>query len=48
MKKKKLYIFAIIAVIIISLTFFSKYEKGVVLGTWGKNRSIDWGWNFGF
>lgn len=31
MKKKKLYILAIISVIIISLTFFSKYEKGVVL-----------------
>lgn len=29
MKKKKLYIFAIIVVIILYIAFFSKYEKGV-------------------
>ena len=48
MKKKKLYIFAIIAAIILFLTFFSKFEKGVEVRTWGMNRSINWGWNFGF
>ncbi len=42
MKKKKLYIFAIIMVIILFLVFISKYEKGVEVGTWGKNRSINW------
>ena len=48
MKKKKLYIFAIIVVVIIFLAFFSNYEKGVEVGTWGINRSINWGWDFGF
>ncbi|SFN05516.1 hypothetical protein SAMN05421594_0679 [Chryseobacterium oleae] len=48
MKKKKFYIFAIIAAIILFLAFFSKYEKGVEVGIWGMNRSINWGWNFGF
>lgn len=48
MKKKKLYIFAIIVVGIIFLTFFSNYEKGVEVGTWRINRSINWGWDFGF
>ena len=23
-------------------------EKGVKIGTWGVNRSINWGWDFGF
>lgn len=48
MKKKKFYIFAIISVIIVFLVFVSKYEKGLKIGTWGKNRSINWGWNFDF
>lgn len=48
MKKKKFYIFAIIAVIILLLAFFTKYEKGVEVGAWGMNRTINWGWNFGF
>jgi len=48
MKKKKLYIFAIIVVVIIFLAFFSNYEKGVEVGNWGINRSINWGWDFGF
>lgn len=47
MKKKKLY-FAIIAVIILFLAFFAKYEIGLELGTWGMNRSINWEWNFRF
>ncbi|MET3532032.1 ABC-type uncharacterized transport system permease subunit [Chryseobacterium flavum] len=46
MKKKKLYI--LIAVITILLIIFTKTEKGTTIGTWGKNRAISWGWNFGF
>lgn len=46
MKKKKLYIFTIIAIIL--LLVFSRIEKGLKIGTWGMNRSINWGWNFGF
>lgn len=48
MKKKNLYIVAIISLIIMFLAFFSQFEKGVKVGTWGVNRSITWGWNFGF
>lgn len=47
MKKKKLYIFVIIAIVLF-LIFFSRVEKGVEVVTWGVNRSINWGWNFGF
>lgn len=32
----------------LSLAFFSKYEKGAKIETWGMNRSINWGWSFGF
>jgi hypothetical protein len=42
MKKKKLYIFAIITIVIIFLAFFSKYEQGLKMGTWGMNRTINW------
>lgn len=42
MKKKKFYIFTIILVIIVLLAFLSNYEKGVEVGTWGINRSINW------
>jgi len=48
MKKKKLYIFAIIMAIILFSAFFSKYQKVIEVGTWGMNRWINWGWNFGF
>jgi hypothetical protein len=48
MKKNKLYIFVIMAVIILLLIFIFEYEKGVKIGTWGVNRSINWGWDFGF
>jgi len=48
MKKKKLYAFVLLATIILFLVFFSKYKKGVEVGTWGMNRSITWAWNFGF
>lgn len=47
MKNKKVYIFAIIATIILFVAFFSKYEKGEV-GTWGVNRSITTEWNVSF
>lgn len=47
MKKKKFYIVAVITAIILFLVFFSTYEKGGVVGTWGLNRSITWGWDFG-
>lgn len=46
MKKKKLYIFTIIVIVILFLVF--NYEKGLEVGTWGMNRKIDWGWNFEF
>lgn len=42
MKKKKLYILVIIVAIILFIAFFCKYEKGVKVGTWGMNRSINW------
>jgi len=29
-------------VIILFLVFIPMYEKGVEVGTWGKNRSINW------
>lgn len=48
MKKNKFYIFAIIVVTIVFLAFFSNYNKGVEVETWGVNRSINWGLNFGF
>lgn len=48
MNKKKLYIIVIVLVIIILLSFFSKFEKGVKVENWGVNRSITWGWDFGF
>lgn len=48
MKRKNLYILVIITVTMLFLAFFSKYEKGVKIETWGMNRSINWGWNFGF
>lgn len=48
MKKKKLYIIVKVSLIIMLLAFFSKFEKGVKVGTWGVNRSITWGWDFGF
>ncbi len=47
MKKKKFYILAIVVIIILFLTFLCTYEEGVA-GSWGMNRSINWGWNFGF
>lgn len=47
MKKKKLYIFVIIAIVLF-LIFFSRVEKGVEVETWGVNRSINWEWNFEF
>lgn len=42
MKKRKFYIFIHVTVIILFLLFFVKYEKGVEVGTWGMNRSINW------
>lgn len=48
MKKKTLYIFVIITIIILFIVFFSNYEEGLKVSTWGMNRSISWGWNFGF
>ncbi|CAD0220500.1 hypothetical protein KYG33_08585 [Chryseobacterium sp. D764] len=47
MQKKKLYI--LIAVFIaVLLMFFTEYEVGTETGSWGRNRTINWGWNFGF
>lgn len=46
-KKETLYLL-IVATLILFLAFFTKYDKGVKVGTWGFNRSINWGWNFGF
>jgi len=42
MKKKKVYIFVVITVIILFILFNVKYAKGVEVGTWGRNRSINW------
>ncbi|MDW9380573.1 hypothetical protein [Chryseobacterium sp. JV558] len=47
MKKKKIYI--LIAVVIALLfIFFGEYETGPVKVAFGWNRTINWGWNFGF
>jgi len=45
MKKKKIYII-LIAVIVLLLIIFTKYEKGTAIGSWGRNRTINWVWGF--
>jgi len=43
MKKK---IFIVILVILLLTIFFVEYQKGSVIGTWGRNRIIEWGWSW--
>ncbi|MCS3533087.1 hypothetical protein M2373_004514 [Chryseobacterium sp. JUb7] len=40
--KKRRYVFTIVMLITLFLVFISMYEKGFKVGTWGKNRSINW------
>ncbi len=42
MNNKKLYILAITVLIILLVIFLSRYERGIKVGTWGMNRSINW------
>lgn len=46
MKKKKIWIIIIIIIIVFILFTFSEYQKGTLIGTWGRNRTINWGWGF--
>lgn len=49
MKKKKIYILIVIIIILLLIIATVKYEEGVTVGAWGRNRTISWGWwNFGF
>lgn len=42
MNNKKLYILAVTVLIILLVIFLSRYERGIEVGTWGMNRSINW------
>lgn len=48
MKRKKAYIFVILAIVILFIFFNVKYEKGAEAGSWGINRSVNWRWNLEF
>ncbi|MBW8523927.1 hypothetical protein [Chryseobacterium chendengshani] len=45
MKKKKKYIILVLLTLILLICYFIKYEKGIAIGTWGRNRTINWGWD---
>ncbi|WPO92323.1 hypothetical protein [Chryseobacterium sp. HR92] len=47
MKKKKIYILIIVTIVLLFI-FFAEYKVGTETGSWGRNRTINWGWNFGF
>ena len=42
MRKKKVIVFVLILVI---LLLCCTYQEGEI-GTWGRNRSIEWGWSW--
>lgn len=43
MKKK---IFIVVLVILLLSLLLVEYQKGEVIGTWGRNRTINWEWDW--
>ena len=43
--KKKFFWILILLLILVLFIGFSGYSEGTSIGTWGRNRTINWSWN---
>ncbi|MFZ4929699.1 hypothetical protein [Chryseobacterium sp. Mn2064] len=48
MKKKKFYILIAVITIVLLIMLFGEYTVTSEVGSWGWNRTINWGLPFGF
>ena len=42
MKKKDVWIIILLMIVIFILFTFFANQKGILIGTWGRNRTINW------
>jgi len=42
MKKKIIWFVILLIILLFGLYTYSEYQKGTLIGTWGRNRTINW------
>ncbi|MCD1118298.1 hypothetical protein [Chryseobacterium turcicum] len=45
-KKKRLLLICLLISFLLLIYLNVNYNKGLVVGAWGRNRSINWGWDW--